>query len=191
MQTNVPKPYGIRGKAPVHLNMPGGQWAQDDKYVSGDLQQHHHSKITSTKKSGIRCASLGSWGITPSMRGCDSWGTGRRGIMTWCAVGRLVDRGRRPIFPTCSNNVCLPNNPAICRTNLYGNGLMSCTRSFHTCDIHMQSSSASEPEKDPKTQLSSGQKLQRAVKEYGTTVIVFHVTISLASLGICYLLVSR
>lgn len=50
MQTNVPKPYGISGKAPVHLNMPGGQWAQDDKYVSGDLHDHHHSTIILKKK---------------------------------------------------------------------------------------------------------------------------------------------
>ncbi|XP_069176010.1 uncharacterized protein [Procambarus clarkii] len=45
MQANVPKPYGISGKVPVHLNMLGGQWAQDDKYVSGDLLDHHHSTI--------------------------------------------------------------------------------------------------------------------------------------------------
>ncbi|KAB0802247.1 hypothetical protein PPYR_04433 [Photinus pyralis] len=34
------------------------------------------------------------------------------------------------------------------------------------------------------------EKLKRAVKEYGSTVVIFHVTISLASLGVCYLLVS-
>lgn len=40
-------------------------------------------------------------------------------------------------------------------------------------------------------QLSRKDKLKRAVKEYGATVIVFHVTISLVSLGGCYLIVSR
>ncbi|XP_060526048.1 protein FAM210B, mitochondrial-like [Cylas formicarius] len=34
------------------------------------------------------------------------------------------------------------------------------------------------------------QKLKKAVAEYGTTVIIFHVTISLVSLGTCYLIVS-
>lgn len=38
--------------------------------------------------------------------------------------------------------------------------------------------------------LSSKEKFKKAVKEYGSTVIVFHVTISLLSLGACYLLVS-
>lgn len=38
--------------------------------------------------------------------------------------------------------------------------------------------------------LSKKEKLKKAVKEYGSTVIVFHVGISLVSLGACYLLVS-
>ena len=40
-------------------------------------------------------------------------------------------------------------------------------------------------------QLSQREKLKRAVKEYGSTVIVFHVAISLVSLGGFYLAVSR
>ncbi|XP_059619007.1 uncharacterized protein LOC132263318 [Phlebotomus argentipes] len=39
-------------------------------------------------------------------------------------------------------------------------------------------------------ELSKREKLKIAVKDYGSTVIVFHVTISLASLGLFYLLVS-
>ncbi|KAI8427745.1 hypothetical protein MSG28_002172 [Choristoneura fumiferana] len=38
--------------------------------------------------------------------------------------------------------------------------------------------------------LSAKEKIKNAVKEYGSTVIVFHVTISIFSLGGCYLLVS-
>lgn len=41
------------------------------------------------------------------------------------------------------------------------------------------------------TSLSRTQRLKKAVTEYGTTVIVFHVGISLISLGTCYLLISR
>lgn len=39
--------------------------------------------------------------------------------------------------------------------------------------------------------MSTKEKMKKAVKEYGSTVVVFHVTISLFSLGACYLLVSR
>ncbi|XP_045472750.1 protein FAM210B, mitochondrial-like [Harmonia axyridis] len=38
--------------------------------------------------------------------------------------------------------------------------------------------------------LSKKDQLKKAIKEYGSTVIVFHVTISLASLGFFYVLVS-
>ncbi|KAJ8940049.1 hypothetical protein NQ314_010881 [Rhamnusium bicolor] len=38
--------------------------------------------------------------------------------------------------------------------------------------------------------ITRGEKLKKAVKEYGSTVIVFHIGISLVSLGTCYLLVS-
>lgn len=39
--------------------------------------------------------------------------------------------------------------------------------------------------------LTRAQQLKKAVAEYGTTVIVFHIGISLISLGACYLLISR
>lgn len=48
------------------------------------------------------------------------------------------------------------------------------------------SSSSAQP-----SQLSNKDKLKRAVKEYGATVIIFHITISLFSLGIAYLAVTR
>ncbi|XP_026756882.1 uncharacterized protein LOC113516637 [Galleria mellonella] len=38
--------------------------------------------------------------------------------------------------------------------------------------------------------LSAKEKLKQAMKEYGSTVIVFHISISLLSLGGCYLLIS-
>ncbi|XP_013181195.1 PREDICTED: uncharacterized protein LOC106127610 [Papilio xuthus] len=43
---------------------------------------------------------------------------------------------------------------------------------------------------DTQTVMSAKEKLKKAVKEYGSTVIVFHVSISLLSLGACYILVS-
>ncbi|KAF9414708.1 hypothetical protein HW555_007486 [Spodoptera exigua] len=43
---------------------------------------------------------------------------------------------------------------------------------------------------DSKPTLSAKEKLKQAIKEYGSTVIVFHIGISLISLGSCYLLIS-
>ncbi|RVE41311.1 hypothetical protein evm_014039 [Chilo suppressalis] len=44
--------------------------------------------------------------------------------------------------------------------------------------------------KNENVQMSSKEKLKKAIKDYGSTVIVFHVAISLMSLGGCYLLIS-
>ncbi|XP_068621250.1 uncharacterized protein [Battus philenor] len=43
---------------------------------------------------------------------------------------------------------------------------------------------------DTQRAMSAKDKLKKAVKEYGSTVLVFHITISLLSLGGCYVLVS-
>lgn len=40
------------------------------------------------------------------------------------------------------------------------------------------------------SELSNKDKLKRAIKEYGATVVIFHVSISLLSLGCCYLAVT-
>ena len=64
---------------------------------------------------------------------------------------------------------------------------MMLVRSFSTSCVK----SADSESGDPNLALSKKEQLQRAVKDYGSTVIVFHVTISLASLGLFYLIVSR
>ncbi|KAK6983672.1 hypothetical protein BgiMline_019118 [Biomphalaria glabrata] len=65
------------------------------------------------------------------------------------------------------------------------------TRSYSTLSGPDKSQGETSTGKEPETdQLTQGQKLKRAVKEYGSTVIVFHVSISLMSLGFFYLLVS-
>ncbi|KAK9879795.1 hypothetical protein WA026_006855 [Henosepilachna vigintioctopunctata] len=50
-----------------------------------------------------------------------------------------------------------------------------------TSKIHMEKS---------EVKLSRKDQLKKAVKDYGSTVVVFHITISLASLGFFYVLVS-
>nr|XP_015930715.1 uncharacterized protein LOC107457148 [Parasteatoda tepidariorum] len=44
MQSNVPDPFSTSSKAPTHLNMPGSSSSQGYKYLSGKLQNTHHSK---------------------------------------------------------------------------------------------------------------------------------------------------
>lgn len=89
---------------------------------------------------------------------------------------------------------CLPGSTRYCRTNsMFGHPLL------HMADIlqdqprrfYSSSSDASGESATGGGQVSSREKMKRAVRDYGSTVIVFHVCISLISLGSCYLLVSR
>lgn len=191
MQTNVPKPYGITGKAPAHLNMPGGQWAQDEKYISGDLHTFHHSNLSSKKNPGttyhtfnrLRHCMPVKHANVPRLSGSNTlYGDGAGSVDYVNCVGRSVSLSK----------VCLLSNKAFVGEHIikrsfgckfFHKSAVSNIQQSHTCD--------SKTIDTPELQLTPRQKLQRAVKEYGATVIVFHVTISLASLGICYLLVSR
>ncbi|ODN05905.1 hypothetical protein Ocin01_00789 [Orchesella cincta] len=50
--------------------------------------------------------------------------------------------------------------------------------------------SSPSPTPAPEEGLSTKEKLKRAVRDYGATVIVFHITLALTSLGFFYILVS-
>lgn len=45
MQSNVPKPFSSHGRS-MHLNMPGGQWSRDNKYIAEDMQRSHYRRLS-------------------------------------------------------------------------------------------------------------------------------------------------
>ncbi|XP_076321271.1 uncharacterized protein LOC143230871 [Tachypleus tridentatus] len=44
MQSTVPQPFSSSSKSPVHVNMPGGTWSREQKYLSGERQSVHQSQ---------------------------------------------------------------------------------------------------------------------------------------------------
>ncbi|CAG5094996.1 Similar to Fam210b: Protein FAM210B [Cotesia congregata] len=122
MQTMVPKPFCAAGKS-TYLNMPGGQWTRDSKYIAEYMQKAHYAVLKN-------------------------------------------------------------KNPNLSKSTLSSTIAHYSTDSKQTDPSKDLSASSSSDEK-----LTNAQKLKRAVKDYGSTVIVFHVTISLMSLGIFYLIV--
>lgn len=64
------------------------------------------------------------------------------------------------------------------------------TQSKYLLSSRQPDSETSEPEKESKKPKKAGQ-LAKVFAEYGTTAVIFHTTISLTSLGICYTAVSR
>ncbi|KAL7635503.1 UNVERIFIED_CONTAM: hypothetical protein RMT77_014572 [Armadillidium vulgare] len=198
MQSNVPKPFETKGTdAPPHLGMPGGQWSQGDKYVSGDLHDHHHNNSKSCLKRNpgmgysrllyvSKKHSIGS-GIfslpatnhrafsTTSVKCVDSYS-----CLTSGSRCSLTGDLNSLHFP------CINYMNAWCDISLRrpSAGLLG------KCFIHTSSASKDESDDGRAPNITQRQKLKRAVKDYGATVVVFHITISLASLGFFYILVS-
>lgn len=50
MQSNVPSPFGGMHKF-THLNMPGGGWAQEGKYLAHDLNSSHYMNLRKEVRS--------------------------------------------------------------------------------------------------------------------------------------------
>ncbi|XP_078044705.1 uncharacterized protein LOC144474085 [Augochlora pura] len=131
MQTNVPKPFCSSGKS-THLNMPGGQWARDGKYIAEDMKKSHYRNVRLPKSI------------------LDTSGTASQAIVA-----------------------------SIILQNLYQpNYIFSLKYSTQT----------SEKSKDQQklTEMTKREKFKQVARDYGYTVLVFHVGISLISLGACY-----
>lgn len=143
MQTNVPKPFTSNGK-PTHLNMPGGQWSQKEKYTSGDLNNFHHSNIRRMHT------------------GCNN--------KCYCFINQDEE--------SCKRVPVIHSKPFH-------------FRSFSSEKEEVQVSITSKDDKEIANNLTRKEKIKAAVKHYGGVVIVFHVGISLVSLGCCYLIVAR
>ncbi|KAG5324895.1 F210B protein, partial [Pseudoatta argentina] len=128
MQTNVPKPFSSCGKS-MHLNMPGGQWSRDDKYIAEDMQRSHYRKLS--------CTATNSFITSPLLR-----------ATYW------------PIYTT---RISYSNN------------------------------TSKDSQKDqatvPVAMMSKREKFRLLLRDYGSTLLAFHITISLISLGGCYMVV--
>lgn len=173
MQSNVPEPFGSVNFS--HLNMPGGQWAQNGKFMAQDLQSSHYTNLRQQVRS--------------------DWD--KKGAWT------VLKRSYHHLSHRAHSNPChslLLTNPA--RHALFNGGVVATLMNYST--VKSPQNSAESNEKMEKTDSDKNAKegsavvpetkkmqLKRVFKEYGSTVIVFHVGISLASLGMFYALVSR
>ncbi|XP_076654662.1 uncharacterized protein LOC143360029 [Halictus rubicundus] len=131
MQTNVPKPFCSSGKS-THLNMPGGQWARDGKYIAEDMQKSHYRSVRLPKLN------------------LETSGTASHVVATSTILRKLYQ----------------PNS------------IFSMRYSTNT----PVETKAQEGKPEP----SKREKLRLLARDYGKTVAVFHIGISLISLGACY-----
>lgn len=153
MQSTVPEPFAGNNKF-SHLNMPGGSWSQQTKYLSHELNSAHYTQLRQELRTD------------------------------WNSYNDKVSKGI-----SSSASLCSLLNP-----NHNQNHFLAINKRFISLSaksLNEQAPKESSGESKVEEKETAKSKLKKAVKEYGSTVIVFHVGISLASLGMFYLLVSR
>ncbi|KAK9304966.1 hypothetical protein QLX08_003890 [Tetragonisca angustula] len=141
MQSNVPKPFCSNGKS-MHLNMPGGQWARDGKYIAEDMQKSHYRIVR------LPQLKLDKSGLTANL---------------------LSQAIYEPKYIYSMGYSTKPSEPV----NKLAN------------DKNQKGI------KETPQELSQREKFKILAKEYGITVVIFHIGISLISLAACYAAVAR
>ncbi|KOX80052.1 hypothetical protein WN51_06466, partial [Melipona quadrifasciata] len=141
MQSNVPNPFCSNGKS-MHLNMPGGQWARDGKYIAEEMQKYHYRTVR------LPQLKLDKSGLTANL---------------------LSQAIYEPKYIYSMRYSTKPSEPVNQSTNAKNQ----------------------KGVEDIPQELSQKEKLKILVKEYGITVLIFHVGISLISLAACYAAVAK
>lgn len=160
MQSNVPQPFGGLHNYAIAPAMPGGSVMSLDKYQAGYMQGTHYTTLRQEFRKNWH-----QYGETTGSK--DKTGMIKSGLLLHAfnlTSGRYL-------------------NTDVVR---YYSSQKTVTDG--------SDGRAAEPKSNEKPEdvkpLSKREQLKRAVKEYGSTVIIFHIGISLVSLGGFYLLVS-
>ncbi|XP_054283084.1 protein FAM210B, mitochondrial-like [Macrosteles quadrilineatus] len=117
-----------------------------------------------------------------------------------CICQRIINSQRTVLSPVNIKVSCYKSRHYMGETHITnGNSLPQSSSLLQPKNVELTTlsdqnfSSSSEnqtPTTDEVKTLSNKDKLKRAIKDYGATVIVFHITISLMSLGTSYLVIS-
>lgn len=188
MQSNVPTPFGGMHKF-THLNMPGGQWGQGIRLMANDMHSSHYTNLRKSVRENW--STYDDAVIRPTQQTKSGICLHRRSSSTNAAAsGGGAAAAAVVLF---QSHDALTN---ACREFLHVRHRMYSTKSPSFPDEKQQpdvdTTGKSTPDAPTETaELTRGEKLKKAVKEYGSTVFVFHIGISLISLGSFYLLVSR
>lgn len=204
MQSNVPSPLGGMHKY-SHLNMPGGQWSQGNKFLSHDLHSSHYttlrretrknwSKVSIYDENGTKGknetnhvkndACLHGKNASLSKIICDQI------MRTYSLNAPLIPQAnyKYSIKPMLLSPINISSNRIIHR--LFSNK-KEIMKNSEKGDAQTEENVQKKSDVETAVVLSPREKLKAAVKDYGATVFIFHIAISLTSLGIFYQLVSR
>lgn len=175
MQSNVPTPFAGTHKF-SHLNMPGGQWGQGIRLMSGDQHDSHYTNLRRSVRQ--------NWATY------DQTATVERCAAAANQKGALTTHGRR------AGAMCVASASPLTRACFVSvwhgsSSFLKASYSTKPDDTRPLPAKGDHEVSVAELPVSRKEMLKKAFKEYGSTVIIFHVTISLISLGSCYMLVSR
>lgn len=159
MQSTVPEPFGGNSKV-SYLNMPGGSWGQQTKYLSHELNSAHYTQLRQDVRSD------------------------------WSRYDDKTTKGISSMRMTSALSCLLPNSKRLFEHHFFFINKRFISLSSKRSNEQVPKASGESDAKAPEKETAQS-KLKKAVKEYGSTVIVFHIGISLVSLGMFYVLVSR
>lgn len=189
MQSNVPTPFGGMNKF-THLNMPGGQWSQSSKFMSHDLQASHYINLRREVRKNILNDELKQQNTT-SLNGK------QQGIVSMydkaCLHGYVLTSKSQ-------SNTAWPGTHSMKIARNFDKNPQKISCRWFSSDKkdapknEVENSGESDkqkPHEENEVAVTPRMKLKNAIRDYGSTVLVFHISISLVSLGIFYQLVSR
>ncbi|XP_055303013.1 uncharacterized protein LOC129568769 isoform X2 [Sitodiplosis mosellana] len=170
MQSNVPSPFGGMHNY-THLNMPGGQWAQCNKWMSHDLHSSHYTNLRREVRNNM-LQDEKSVTLAKAM---------------WMRMSQ--SNVMRSSFACLSS---INHYSSLSHLNVASNQtthrMFSDKKDVVKTDELNKENETKTPEEP--VALTARAKLKNAIKDYGSTVLVFHIAISLVSLGIFYQLVN-
>lgn len=179
MQSNVPNPFGGMHKF-THLNMPGGQWGQGIRLMANEMHSSHYTNLRKSFRS--------NWSQYDETINKEGIPVIRSLLKTGFPVSVLFRHVQQtPVASALTQAWHDTTTANTTQQRMYSTGPTKAST-----DSSTPIKEAATPEvKTDDVVLSRKDKLKKAVKEYGSTVFVFHIGISLISLGSFYLLVSR
>lgn len=184
MQSNVPSPFGGMHKF-THLNMPGGQWEQSSKWMSEDLNASHYMNLRREARK--------NWSRPKhdtNEKGSTLHGSVAPRVLLNAFSASIVPRRCYGISLFDRMNATTNQDLLVTKRNLSAN-VTNPSKAEDGNEKTVERSTDATPVAQSTAPLSAREKLKKAVKDYGITVMVFHVTISLASLGFFYQVVAR
>uniref|UniRef100_A0A2M4A2D5 DUF1279 domain-containing protein n=1 Tax=Anopheles triannulatus TaxID=58253 RepID=A0A2M4A2D5_9DIPT len=195
MQSNVPSPFGGMHKF-THLNMPGGSWGQESKFLSHELNSSHYTNLRQEVRSD-----WSNYEDKPVKPEGSAAAAGRQAQQGYrLGLGRSSSTNLQQLLHTREAVRGIPSMLNIRRSfslsslhllALSSHNLQSQTKGNANASTNVTSEERGQtPSPAEQAPVSRKDRLKKAIKEYGSTVLVFHVSISLVSLGTCYLLVS-